>query len=388
MRKVCAVFLASLMVYLSGCGGGGDDGGGGGSAPVQEQPEPAVSPLTFEIVEPVLADGIAEGTLSGENVSITYRFTQDGTLLEASYSSVVPAVAARVFYDPDTGLPTTILDEISGAWVSIRPFGDSRVDYWIYDADGSYQGGFGMFEEDGYYYLGDVVGIPARGGDAADGLTNIEAVSDEGILFIESLASAEAGVLSAGSPVVAQITFKGVLVTLVVGIGVVFLIKGGIALAAATTVTAALAAGPALAAGVIITLAGVTIVPLMVDYFTKIIKEGLSFKGLLSDAPNAGHAICHAAQPAGSGSDPTAVLADLFDSATSGSTDIDEQAQCGYEAWDGAQVFRVASLTDDVTPEPFSSDGPFSPGPVSDTSDTDSDDTPTVELVAPPTISK
>ena len=367
MRKVCAVFLASLMVYLSGCGGGGGDDGGGGSAPVQEQPEPAVSPLSVEVVTPVQPGGIPEVSISGDRASITYRVETDGTILEASYRSAAPAAAARVFFDPDTGLPRTILDEISGRWMSIRSYGESRVDYWIYDAVGNFQDGFGIFEEDGDYYWGDVVGIPARGGDVADGLNNIRRLTADEALVVDSIATHFVSPVSEDFPVVA-------------GLGQ-YLFWGGAIGAVAFGGVPALA-GLATAMGVVA----------VVGVFTPDIQLIITGAARKIGCTQFEEGWCylagsHLADPGTRG--PIGYLIDgvnwlLGDD----EEDISEEIDKGEEATKGAQVYTRASLTDDLAMEPFSSDRPFAPASVPDTSDTDSDDTPTVELVAPPTISK
>ena len=161
MRKVCAVFLASLMVYVGGCGGGGGDGGG---APAEERPTPSVSALGIEVVTPDNPGGVPEVSISGDSASITYHVEADGTLYQAAYTSDAPATAVRVFYGPDTELPHVILDEISGGWLSIMPYGPNRVDFWIYEANGNYLDGYAVFEDGGTYYMGDVAAAPALEG--------------------------------------------------------------------------------------------------------------------------------------------------------------------------------------------------------------------------------
>ena len=165
--------------------------------------------------------------IAGDNASLQYWIDPSGTVQQSLYESVDGTQRVRTFYGEGTELPRVVLDEALGNWLSIREHGDSRVDFWAYGSDGNYQGGFAIYEEDGWYYMGEVVGVPAHegreisgelnpstgswsgsftlNGNPADGLTNIQLLSAEQVMFLESLEPSKASETNANSPVVASI---------------------------------------------------------------------------------------------------------------------------------------------------------------------------------------
>ena len=176
------------------------------------------------------APGKPNYVMAGNNASLQYWTDPDGTVGQAVYESADGAHRVRVFYDEETELPRAVLDEISGNWLSIREYGTNRIDFWAFDSDGSYQSGFAIYEEDGQYYMGEIVGVPVHEGreitgelspssaswtgsftlegDNEDGLTNIQALSEDQVMFLESLELSGASSVNANSPVVAAFTLR------------------------------------------------------------------------------------------------------------------------------------------------------------------------------------
>ena len=106
---------------------------------------------------------------AGQNASLQYWLTPDGDASQTLYKTADGTQRVRIFHDAQTGAAQTVLDEGSGHWLSIRAFGPDRVDFWAYDASGSYLGGFALYEKSGRYYTGQVAGIPAHDGNPISG---------------------------------------------------------------------------------------------------------------------------------------------------------------------------------------------------------------------------
>ena len=145
----------------------------------------------------------------GDNAGLQYWTDPDGAVSQMLYEKADGTQRVRIFYDGATGTPRTVLNEISGHWLSIREAGPNRVDFWAYDGAGSYLGGFAVYENFGEYYMGEIVGVPAHEwneitgqlnpadsswtgsftlmGDREDGLRNITAVPPELINFVDVL---------------------------------------------------------------------------------------------------------------------------------------------------------------------------------------------------------
>ena len=92
------------------------------------------------------------------------------------YASVDGAQSVRLFYDEATGLPRQVFDEVSGNWMLIRENG-AFVDFWLYDDDGNYQGGFSVFEESGHFYYAEIAGVPVHAGKELTGRLHPDADS-------------------------------------------------------------------------------------------------------------------------------------------------------------------------------------------------------------------
>ena len=147
--------------------------------------------------------------IAGDNAGLQYWMDPSGTVSQALYEKADGTERVRIFYDEATGVPRTVLNEVSGHWLSIREAGPDRVDIWAYDGTGSYLGGYAIFEGiDGYYY-GDIVGDlvhqgreitgqldPATGswtgsytlmGDSEDGLANVQPLPPELTALVDGL---------------------------------------------------------------------------------------------------------------------------------------------------------------------------------------------------------
>ena len=160
--------------------------------------------------------------IAGDNASLQYWFTPSGDVSQALYEKADGTERVRTFYDEVTGAPRTVLNEISGHWLSIRDAGPDRVDFWAYDSAGNYLNGFAIYEMSGEYFTGEVVGVPAHEwetitgqlipddaswtgsftliGDVEDGLTNIREAPPELVALIDELATDEANNPSAIRP--------------------------------------------------------------------------------------------------------------------------------------------------------------------------------------------
>ena len=106
--------------------------------------------------------------LAGPNASVQY-WKDGGDVTQGLYRSTDGSVSVRTFYDAATGLPRTILDEVSGNWLLIREHGPNSVDFWLYDRYGNYLGGFAVVEDDGAYSFGAIAGLPVLAGGPLTG---------------------------------------------------------------------------------------------------------------------------------------------------------------------------------------------------------------------------
>ena len=147
--------------------------------------------------------------LAGDNAGLQYWFTPGGDVSQSLYEKADGTERVRSFYDAATGAARTVLNEISGHWMSIRAMGPGRVDFWTYDNAGNYLGGFAVYAKSGQYYTGQITGVPAHEGnpitgqlaasgaswtgsftltgDVEDGLTNIQVAPPELAALIDGL---------------------------------------------------------------------------------------------------------------------------------------------------------------------------------------------------------
>ena len=172
--------------------------------------------------------------IAGDNAGLQYWFTPSGDVSQALHEKADGTERIRTFYDEVTGAPRTVLDEISGHWLSIREAGPDRVDFWRYDGVGNYLDGFAIYETSGQYYTGEIVGVPAHEwqtitgqlipddaswigsftltGDVEDGLTNIREAPPELVALIDELAIDDASDSNAIRPVSAGPSYHSVIV--------------------------------------------------------------------------------------------------------------------------------------------------------------------------------
>ena len=159
--------------------------------------------------------------LAGDNAGLQYWFTPGGDVSQSLYEKADGTERVRTFYDSATGAPRTVLNEISGHWLSIRAMGPDRVDFWTYNGAGSYLGGFAVYAKSGQYYTGRITGVPAHEGnpitgqlaaagaswtgsftltgDVEDGLTNIRVAPPELATMIDGLSASGSVVSGAAS---------------------------------------------------------------------------------------------------------------------------------------------------------------------------------------------
>ena len=198
------------------------------------------------------APGKPNYVIAGDNASLQYWFTPDGDVSQSLYEKADGTERVRTFYDTATGAARTVLNEISGYWLSIRPMGPDRVDFWTYNGAGSYLGGFAVYAKSGRYYTGEVTGVPAHEGnpitgqltpagaswtgsftltgDVEDGLTNVRVAPPELVTLIDGLSASGpvvSGVASAGSGLsLHKGLTQGGLAFLALGVGLL-LVPGG-----------------------------------------------------------------------------------------------------------------------------------------------------------------
>ena len=156
------------------------------------------------------APGQPAYVITGDNASLQYWTGPAGTVSQTLYENADGTERVRIFYDDATGAPQTVLNEVSGHWLSIREAGSNRVDFWAYDGGGSYLGGFAVYEMSGEYYTGEIVGVPAHEwnqitgqlnptgaswtgdftltGDVEDGLVNVQLLPPEFTTLVDLLA--------------------------------------------------------------------------------------------------------------------------------------------------------------------------------------------------------
>ena len=107
--------------------------------------------------------------IAGDNAGLQYWFTPGGDVSQSLYEKADGTERVRTFYDTATGAARTVLNEVSGHWMSIRPMGPDRVDFWTYNGAGSYLGGFAVYAKSGQYYTGEITGVPAHEGNPITG---------------------------------------------------------------------------------------------------------------------------------------------------------------------------------------------------------------------------
>ena len=149
-QKLFALMLVVFMGFLAGGCGGGDDGDQT-SGGVTSDDQPSASSLR-EMVFDNPGSGQPSYMIAGENASLQYWMDQFGEVTQSLYKSADGTESVRTFYDPMTGEATTVLNEVSGHFLSIREYSPYRVDFWAHDRNGAYLGGFAVFEESGVYY--------------------------------------------------------------------------------------------------------------------------------------------------------------------------------------------------------------------------------------------
>ena len=93
---------------------------------------------------------------------------EDDTVTQSRYVSTDGSVSVRTFHDVD-GLPHKVLNECSGDWMLIQRYDAANVDFWFYDADGNYQSGLAVFEDEGSYYYAEIDGVPVHAGKQITG---------------------------------------------------------------------------------------------------------------------------------------------------------------------------------------------------------------------------
>ena len=127
--------------------------------------------------------------VAGDNGSLQYWMDSSGIVEQSLYESAEGTQRVRTFYDEATGAPRTVLNEVSGHWLSIRGPAPGRVDFSAYDGHGSYLDGFAIYEKSGQYFTGEFVGTPADGPtvDVEDGLTDVQEVPPEVATLIDVL---------------------------------------------------------------------------------------------------------------------------------------------------------------------------------------------------------
>ena len=153
------------------------------------------APLREQVFD---AAGKTVYVVAGDNGSLQYWMDSSGMVEQSLYESAEGTQRVRTFYDEATGTPRTVLNEVSGHWLSIRAAAPGRVDFSAYDGPGDYLGGFAIYEKSGAYFTAEFVGAPADGPtvDVEDGLTNVQAVLPHGATLIDALAG--------GGPIVAD----------------------------------------------------------------------------------------------------------------------------------------------------------------------------------------
>ena len=186
---------------------------------VRATPASALREMVFQNPSP----GQPSYVIAGDNAGLQYWMDPSGTVQQSLYESADGTQRVRTFYDTETDAPRTVLNEVSGHWLSIREAGPNRVDFWAYDDSGGYMGGFAVYEKSGQYYRGEIVGVPAHEwnqitgqlnptgaswtgsfvltGDTEDGLINIEALPSEYATLTDAFAfTDDRGVIASGPP--------------------------------------------------------------------------------------------------------------------------------------------------------------------------------------------
>ena len=110
--------------------------------------------------------------IAGNNASLQYWTDQFGEVSQSLYESANGREVVRTFYDPVTGAATTMLNEASGHYLSIRENGPNRVDFWTFDGNGAYLGGFAVLKIYDTYSYGEIVGEPTYSGKQINGELN------------------------------------------------------------------------------------------------------------------------------------------------------------------------------------------------------------------------
>lgn len=137
---------------LSACGGGG---GGADN-------DPEVTSLKVYQSTTQLADGQADYVLDGDSANIEYWMDETtGKVTQTLYTSDNGVTKIRTIVDSD-GVPTKIIDELTGSYVVVEDTGNDRVNYYTYDANDIYQSGVAVYVENSKIYYATISGIPAN----------------------------------------------------------------------------------------------------------------------------------------------------------------------------------------------------------------------------------
>ena len=141
----------------------GSSCGNDGTSLVGSSDETGLREAVFDDPDP----GAPAYVLAGPNASIWYWMTDD-TVTQSLYVSTDGSVSVRTFYDMN-GLPHKVLNECSGDWIQIQRYDAENVDFWFYGADGNYQSGLAVFEDEGSYYYAEIDGVPVHAGKRITG---------------------------------------------------------------------------------------------------------------------------------------------------------------------------------------------------------------------------
>ena len=217
-----ASMLVGTLLLLNGC----DEGPG--TPPAASQ---TVSDLSV-VTNPTSTASEPTQIVAGKNASV--QFWSNGSLSQAVYILADGEAKVRVQYDNRTGAPTTVINELSGDYLEIRENGPNRVDFWLYNSAGMYQGGFAVLDRSGEFYYGRITGVPLYSGkqivgqvaysnssrtgsfalasDVNDGLDNVQKVPSDYLVFFQENGSAGTrNILPASSMTRALTLEKGLL---------------------------------------------------------------------------------------------------------------------------------------------------------------------------------
>ncbi|WP_345247132.1 hypothetical protein [Pigmentiphaga soli] len=157
---------ACVLAALGACGGD-DDGGGSSSPPPGSPPAAVAAKLDVDTYarDQNGATAVYDNGKGGEVAVWTDPSTD--MITQATYADGSGA-KARAFFGP-AGEIQRVVDEASGAFLTVTPVNNDRTDYNLYDQNGAWQSGWAVTKSASDYAAARILGSSAVAGEQMSG---------------------------------------------------------------------------------------------------------------------------------------------------------------------------------------------------------------------------